>query len=160
MVHIWKEKVFVPVGLNWVGVRWITPQRKWIHPHYMLISLSFSLNNNTFAPAVSLRQTTRGRVELQQPRKPLSSVQSLWEQLIRQHHYEPLISWPAPVLGGPGFRWAPLSRPPPPSLSGSWGEVWGSPFMEDDRQGSSQKRRQLWWERERRECVPMSPLCF
>lgn len=26
----------------------------------------------------------------------------LWEQPICQRHYEPLISWPAPVSGGPG----------------------------------------------------------
>lgn len=97
----------------------ITLWRKQIHPHYMAIFLSFALNmctmtrhNSTFAPAVSLRQMARRRVRPKRLRKPLSSVQSLWEHLICQHHYESLISSTAPVFGSPGVRCVD-----PPSLS-------------------------------------------
>ncbi len=79
-------------------------------PFFALNMCNVTRHNNTFAPAVSLRQMTRGRVE--RLRKPLSFIQSLWEQLICQHHYEPLISWPAPVFGHPGVLWAPLSSLP------------------------------------------------
>lgn len=103
-----------------VRLRGITLWRKQIHPHYMVIFLSFALNvctvtrhNSTFAPAVSLRQMARGRVRPKRLRKPLSSVQSLWEHLICQHHYESLISSTAPVFGSPGVWWVT----PTPSLS-------------------------------------------
>lgn len=39
---------------------------------------------------------------VEQPKKPLSSIQILCEQLVCQHHYEALIPWPAPVFGSPG----------------------------------------------------------
>lgn len=60
-------------------------------------------HNSTFTPAVSLRQTTRGRAGLEQLRKLLLSVQNVSEQLICQHWFEPLISRPAPVFGKLGL---------------------------------------------------------
>lgn len=77
----------------------------------MVIFLSFALNMCSDSEQqhlrLSPRQTTRGRAGLKGLRKPLSTIHTLWEQLICHHHYEPLISWPAPVFGGPGVWWAP-----------------------------------------------------
>lgn len=44
---------------------------------------------------------------VERPKKPLSSIQSLCEQLVCQHHYEALIPWSAPVFGSPGVWWPP-----------------------------------------------------
>ncbi|KAI4820212.1 hypothetical protein KUCAC02_028196 [Chaenocephalus aceratus] len=73
----------------------------------------------------------------------MSSV-GVSEQLVCQHHYEPLISWPAPVFGGPGvYDPPPLSRLLTALRLPSKGKARGSPFSERDGQGSSQKKRQL-----------------
>ncbi|KAK5871635.1 hypothetical protein PBY51_004502 [Eleginops maclovinus] len=102
--------------------------------------LPFALNvcSNTFA------QQRDKQAEEERDRGNQGAPSRVSEQLICQHHYEPLISWPAPVFGSPGV-FDPLPPPSPdcpPSL-GAKGKARGSPFMEDDGQGSSQKKRQL-----------------
>lgn len=99
------------------------------------------------APAFSRRQAAEGNVE---PRKPLSSIQSLKVTRLSA----PL--WASHILACTClWRSRVLVRPPPhqPSLLRIWGEAWGSLFMADDRQGSRLKKRQLWWERKRGVCT-------
>lgn len=88
---------------------------------------------------------------------------SLWEQLICQHHYEPLISWPAPVFGGPGFWWAP------PPLSHSRLPHHPSPSGVEERPGdphswrmidrAAARRKGSCDEREKERSVYPCPLC-
>lgn len=71
---------------------------------------------------------------------------SLWEQPICQRHYGALISWLAPVYAGWDF-W-------------SWGEALGIPHSRRMIDRAAARRKGSCDERERKKCVPMSPLCF
>lgn len=139
----------------------------------MVVFLPFTLkmckvtgHNSSFALAWDKRaEEERG---LEGLRKPPSSIHALWEQLICQHHYEPLISWPAPVFGGPGFWRTPpllLLLPPdstPPSILRSWGKGGqADPHSSRMIDRAAARRKGSCDEREKeKECVPCSLCAF
>lgn len=138
-------------------------KRKQIHPYYAGFSVSVALkqctvtrHNCTAAPAVSLRQMTRGRVRLGQLRKLQRAPSKVWEQLICQRPYEPLISWPAPVFGSPGVWWAPPQfSHHPHKLRRGLGDPHSSRMI--DR--ATARRKGSCDEREKEGSVHPCPLC-